>query len=616
MAWLTVVVVLVALTGVSGRAQQGQSPQRARPLFEANGEVADAAAAPTDRTKKRGRRVRVNASALQQADAPSGTDILTLNLFDDVQLRAQPRSQLEITRSGGTVWKGRLLDVAGEATFAIQDGVMSGTVFAGDKVFEVLYAGSGEHEVRELDPAEFPTDDPHADLTPVEPDPQAAAIDAAVAADMASDAASQIDVMVIWTPAARTAAGGVSAIQSLVDLAIANTNTAYANSAVTQRLRLVYSGELSYTEAAPSTDLSRMALTADGYLDSVHTLRSTYGADVVTLLGEGYVSSGACGVGYLMTNVSTGFASNAFNVVDRTCAAGNLTYAHELGHNMGLQHDPGSASSNPAYSYAYGYQQPSGLFRTVMAYPCPSGSCPRLTYFANPSVSYNGMATGTATQNTALALNNTASSVANFRQAVTGSCSYSLGSTSTSVSSGAATASVSITAGSGCAWTASSNASWLSITAGASGSSSATTSFSVAANTAGTSRSGTLTVAGQTFTVTQAAAACGAFTISPASQSDVAATGASLSVTVTGTTACARTATSNASWITVTGGATGTGSGAVTLSVAANTASALRTGTVTIGGQTFTVTQAPAACGGSVCRRRITAWGPRAARCR
>lgn len=595
MAWLTLVVVLVALTGVSSTAQQGQSQGRARMLFEARGDAADAAPGQADRTKKRGRRVRVNAAALQQADAPGGADIVTLNLFDDVQLRAR-RNQLEATSSGGWVWKGRLLDVEGQATFAIQDGIISGTVFAGDKVFEVLYAGGDEHEVREIEPSAFPTDDPQADLAQVDADPQAEAMDAAVAAEMAGDAASQVDVMVIWTPAARTAAGGVSAIQSLVNLAVANTNTGYANSAATQRLRLVYAGELSHTESSPTTDLSRLAMTTDGYLDSVHTLRNTYGADVVTLLGEGYVNAGACGVGYLMTYVSTGFASSAFNVVDRTCAAGNLSYAHELGHNMGLQHDPNNANSSGAYSYAYGYQQPAGAFRTVMAYGCPTGSCPRLMYFSNPSVSYNGMATGTASQNNALALNNTAPSVANFRQAVSGSCSYSLGSTSASVGSGTATSSVAVTAGSGCAWTAASNASWLTITGGASGAGNGTTSFSVAANTAGTARSGTLTVAGLTFTVNQAAAACGAFTISPTSQSDVLASGASLSVTVTGTTGCARTATSNASWITVTAGATGTGSGTVSLSVAANTVGISRTGTVTVAGQVVTVTQAAANC--------------------
>ena len=48
---------------------------------------------------------------------------------------------------------------------------------------------------------------------------------------------------------------------------------------------------------------------------------------------------------------------------------------------------------------------------------------------------------------------------------------------------------------------------------------------------------------------------------------------------------------SNASWMTVTSGASGSGPGTVAFSVAANTGAA-RTGTLTIAGQTFTVTQA------------------------
>ena len=294
----------------------------------------------------------------------------------------------------------------------------------------------------------------------------------------------------------------------------------------------MYAGELSYTEAAATTDLSRLAAPSDGYLDSVHALRNTYGADVVTLLGNGYANAGACGVGYLMTYVSTGFATSAFNVVDRTCAASNLSYAHELGHNMGLQHDPNNASGSGAYSYAYGYQHPAGAFRTVMAYPCPTGSCPRLMYFANPSVSYNGMPTGTASQNTALALNNTAPSVANFRQAVTGSCTYSLSSTSTSVGSGTATSSVGSPLAAGAPGRRPATPSWLTISSGRVGYGKRHAGFSVAANTAGTHAAGTLTVAGQTYTVNQAAATC-SYTLSKTTAS-VAAAGSASTVGVDG----------------------------------------------------------------------------------
>lgn len=72
-----------------------------------------------------------------------------------------------------------------------------------------------------------------------------------------------------------------------------------------------------------------------------------------------------------------------------------------------------------------------------------------------------------------------------------------------------------------------------------------------------------------------------------------AASGQTVSVTgvTTASTSCAWTAVSNNSWITITGGASGTGIGTVTYSVDTNTGAA-RTGTITIGGQIFTVNQA------------------------
>jgi hypothetical protein len=86
-------------------------------------------------------------------------------------------------------------------------------------------------------------------------------------------------------------------------------------------------------------------------------------------------------------------------------------------------------------------------------------------------------------------------------------CSFTLSATNLSFGNGAGNGSVGVTAPAGCAWTATSNASWLTITAGASGTGSGTVSFSVQANTTPSPRTGTLTIAGQTVTVTQAAAA-------------------------------------------------------------------------------------------------------------
>jgi uncharacterized protein (TIGR03437 family) len=83
-------------------------------------------------------------------------------------------------------------------------------------------------------------------------------------------------------------------------------------------------------------------------------------------------------------------------------------------------------------------------------------------------------------------------------------CNYAIAPASQSFSAGASTGSVNVTANSGCAWTASSNAGFITITGGASGNGNGAVNYSVAANTAASRRTGTLTIAGQTFTVTQA----------------------------------------------------------------------------------------------------------------
>jgi hypothetical protein len=85
-------------------------------------------------------------------------------------------------------------------------------------------------------------------------------------------------------------------------------------------------------------------------------------------------------------------------------------------------------------------------------------------------------------------------------------------------------------------------------------------------------------------------------TISPTAAA-VPSGGGSVPVAVNATDGCGWSAASTASWITIASAASGTGSGSVSLTVAANTGGASRTGTVTIAGNTVTVSQsAPASC--------------------
>ena len=84
------------------------------------------------------------------------------------------------------------------------------------------------------------------------------------------------------------------------------------------------------------------------------------------------------------------------------------------------------------------------------------------------------------------------------------------------------------------------------------------------------------------------------FALSPPS-ANVAATGGSGTITVTASqSSCTRMATASADWITISFGQTGTGNGSIGYSVAANTSSTARSGTITVGGASFAITQAGA----------------------
>ncbi len=167
----------------------------------------------------------------------------------------------------------------------------------------------------------------------------------------------------------------------------------------------------------------------------------------------------------------------------------------------------------------------------------------------------------------------------------------SINPTTQSFGSGGGPGTVNVTATVGCPWTATSNNNWITINSGGNGSGNGTVSYSVAANASPIQRAGTITIAGQTFPVTQDANTC-ISSLSPPGQA-FGPGGGSQSVSVIAPGGCAWTAESNDLWIMVTSGDTGTGNGAVSYTVDANDAidSNPRTGTLTIAGDYFTVTQ-------------------------
>jgi hypothetical protein len=172
----------------------------------------------------------------------------------------------------------------------------------------------------------------------------------------------------------------------------------------------------------------------------------------------------------------------------------------------------------------------------------------------------------------------------------TPTCTYAITPTTYSASPGGGPASATVSAGSGCEWTAASVDPWITVTSGLAGNGNGSVAFSVASNPYNI-RTGSLLIAGQTLTVQQGTNCTFQLDRTTVSFPATPGTGLTRPVLVTASgPLCNWTATTSNSWITIVSGGTYVDSGKVQLSATANTG-APRTGTVLIAGQTVTVTQ-------------------------
>jgi hypothetical protein len=264
--------------------------------------------------------------------------------------------------------------------------------------------GDSIHAVIKVDQRQFPPEHPPS-FQQKEKEHRSAVRPHRPSPDSKKDGPVTIDVMVAYTPAARTA---VADIAATIQLAVAETNQSYVNSAIHIKLNLVSSFELPYSETGKSFDTILADFVAD---PTVNAKRNSSNADLSAMMIN---QTDFCG----LADAIRADASTAFAVVHYECATGYYSFAHELGHLQGARHDPDTDPSTTPFPYGHGLQHlVAPAWRTIMAYNCPGG-CPRLQYWSNPDITYNGIPMGTAaTNNNARVLNETAVEVAAFRTA-------------------------------------------------------------------------------------------------------------------------------------------------------------------------------------------------------
>ena len=220
---------------------------------------------------------------------------------------------------------------------------------------------------------------------------------------LTSDPEDTVRVLVVYDAEAASDVGNMS---TFATSAVNSANQAYLNSQISPlQLELAGIEEIdSPTGTSSSIILRQLTNRYDNAFDEVHALRDAYDADLVAFLID---ISGFCGIAWLGPEDPL----YGFSVIDTDCAVGNLSFAHELGHNFGCNHDPNNASS--AYTaYGFGHHWNNDTYRSVMAYSPGT----RVPYFSNPDVLYAGGATGIANErDNARTINLTDILVANMR---------------------------------------------------------------------------------------------------------------------------------------------------------------------------------------------------------
>lgn len=262
-----------------------------------------------------------------------------------------------------------------------------------------------------------------------------------------------VDVVLGYTSGFAAGLGSQSAAVTRLNFLVDVVNESYVNSQVAAQVRLVHTVQVGYPDAtANKTALEELTgyrsgtgfITPNPAFDALRAARDQYGADLVSLVRKfNDPENEGCGIAWLIgggqSGIDAGDAPFGYSVTsDGTDVGGDgktyfcrdETLAHELGHNMGSQHDRDTAKGDDgtldakdygAYPYSFGYKTTAGAgnFYTIMAYGDTGQT--RYRVFSNPDTTFcGGFACGVPNQaNNAMSLGLIVPVVSTFRNTVT-----------------------------------------------------------------------------------------------------------------------------------------------------------------------------------------------------